>query len=71
MEVALVLAGIIVGCVIMHFVHKIQSKAGILRIDHSNPEKDIYRFEIEDLDSLASKKYVVLKIDHDAALSQN
>lgn len=43
---------------------------GTLRIDHSNPEKDVYRFEINDLDSLDKKKRIVLKIDHHADLSQ-
>ena len=43
---------------------------GTLRIDHSNPEKDIYRFEINNLDSLDKKKRIVLKIDHHADLSQ-
>lgn len=43
---------------------------GTLRIDHSNPEKDIYRFEINNLDSLNRKKRIVLKIDHHADLSQ-
>ena len=43
---------------------------GTLRIDHSNPEKDVYRFEINNLDSLNRKKRIVLKIDHHADLSQ-
>lgn len=43
---------------------------GTLRIDHSNPEKDVYRFEINNLDSLDKKKRIVLKIDHHADLSQ-
>ena len=43
---------------------------GTLKIDHSNPEKDVYRFEINDLDSLDKKKRIVLKIDHHADLSQ-
>lgn len=47
-----------------------KTTSGILRIDHSNPEKDIYRFEINDLDGLKGKKRIVLKIDHDADLSQ-
>lgn len=44
---------------------------GTLKIDHSNPEKDVYRFEIEDIDKLNSKRYITLKIDHNADLSQN
>lgn len=48
-----------------------RSTSGVLRIDHSNPEKDSYRFEISDLDSLSRKKKIVLKIDNYADLSQN
>lgn len=44
---------------------------GTLRIDHTNPEKDVYRFEINDLDKLKGKNYITLKIDHNAKLSQD
>lgn len=43
---------------------------GTLRIDRSNPEKIIYRFEMDDIDGLKNKKMVVLKIDNNADLSQ-
>lgn len=43
---------------------------GTLRIDHSDPAKDKYRFEIDNLDALDRKRKVVLKIDHHANLSQ-
>ena len=42
---------------------------GSLRVDHSNPDKDLYRFEIEELDDLNKKKCVMLKIDHNANLT--
>lgn len=42
---------------------------GVLRIDHSNPEKDVYRFDIENLDSLSCKNRIVLKVDNNADLS--
>lgn len=44
---------------------------GVLRIDRSNPDKDVYRIEIDDLDTLAKKRRVVLKVDPNADLSQN
>ena len=44
---------------------------GVLRIDHSNPEKDLYRFEIADLNGLSTKKHIVLKVDNYATLSQD
>lgn len=52
---------------IMFFDHK---PSGTLRIDHSNPEKDIYRFEINDFDALSKKKRIVINVDNDAHLSQ-
>lgn len=46
------------------------SARGTLRIDHSNPEKDVYRIEINDLDALSCKKKVILDVDNSAILSQ-
>lgn len=36
---------------------------GVLVIDHSNPEKDVYRFEIDDLERLSQKKKIIVRID--------
>ena len=49
------------------FPHKI---SGTIRIDHSNPEKDVYRLEVDDLESMDKKRTIVFKIDHNADLSQ-
>ena len=68
LEVVLVLAGLVVGYCIGIFTKR--SVTGTLRIDHSNPEKDLYRFDIDDLDKLDKQKFVKLKIDHNADLSQ-
>lgn len=65
--------GIIVAFVfgaIIDILEHLRTARGMLRIDHSNPEKDVYRIEIDDLDDLAKKSRVVLKVDHDAYLSQ-
>ena len=59
-----ILIGVIVGLLYSH------KSSGVLRIDHSNPEKDIYRFEINDLDYLNKKKKIILNIDNHADLSQ-
>ena len=63
--------GILIGLVIssMFFWNPWTTK-GTLRIDHSNPEKDTYRFEINDLDRLSKKKKIIVRIDHHANLSQ-
>lgn len=44
---------------------------GFLQIDTSNPSKDIYRIQLNNaIDSLISKKQIVLKVDTKADLSQ-
>lgn len=52
-------------------IYYIKRTCGTLKIDHSNPEKDVYRFDVDDLDSLAKKKRIVLKVDNNADLSHN
>lgn len=64
--------GIIIGMIITSIfsIWNPWMETGILKIDHSNPEKDVYRFELNDLDQLRNKKHIRIKIDHDADLSQ-
>lgn len=54
---------------IINMILKIRSTVGTMRIDRHS-EKDIYRLEINDLDGLSKKKYIVLRVDNDADLSQ-
>ena len=71
MEYLFAVVGVLVGSIISSIIFSIRyRKAGTLRIDHSNPEKDVYRIEIDDLDGLSKKKHVVLKVDNNANLSQ-
>lgn len=62
--------GIIVGMLLMGVIVCILSSIGTLRIDTSNPEKDVWRLDIHDLDKISSKKYIIMQIDNDAKLSQ-
>lgn len=64
------LAGIIVGLLLMAVIVSVRSSFGTLRIDSSNPEKDIHRLDIHDLDSIPKKKYIILRVDKNAKLSQ-
>lgn len=66
----LVLAVVVSSVFTSIFLH-LRLAHGTLRIDHSNPEKDIYRIEINDLDELKKKHGAILYIDHHADLSQN
>ncbi len=61
--------GVIVGCIFTLILLRLSSGRGTLRVDHSNPERDIYRLEIDDLDGLAYKKRMLVSIDHNANLS--
>lgn len=63
-----VLTIVLLGVVIVQGVRECRSAKGVLRVDHSNPEKDVYRFEIDQIESLNKKSRVVLKIDHNATL---
>lgn len=65
------IAGVLAGSIMYAIMQGIFVAHGTLRIDHSDPEKDIYRLEIGDLDKLNRKSYIELKIDHHANLSQN
>lgn len=65
----LFLVGIIIG-ILITLLTVLLSTSGILRIDHSNPEKDLYRFDIDNLDELSRRKRIVLKVDNHADLSQ-
>lgn len=68
------LIGFIIGVIVEAIVSLIfkffRSAFGTLKIDNSNPEKDVYRFVVDDLDNLSKKKYVELKIERGADLSQ-
>lgn len=44
---------------------------GTLRIDHSNPKKDVYQFVFDDFDDLSKYKKITLKVDHKADLSHD
>ena len=62
--------GIIVGSAIMFIFLWHINVAGTLKIDHSNPQKDVYRFVIDNFDVLFKKKRIILRVDNNANLSQ-
>lgn len=70
MEHIWIIIGVMLGSIITNIIFYALSASGTLRIDHSNPDKDVYRIEFGELDKLAKKKRVILKIDNNADLSQ-
>lgn len=59
-----------VSSIVTMMVMYLTSARGTLRIDHTNPEKDVYRIEINNLEDLSRKKRVILDVDNSAILSQ-
>lgn len=62
--------GLVVGSIVANIIWNLNRSSGVLKIDRSNPEKDIYRIELDSLDNLSKKKRVSLKVDAKANLSQ-
>lgn len=67
--------GIAVGAFVMGLVcfiiRLVQTSTGTLLIDHSNPEKDLYLFKVNDLDKLSKKKEARFLIVNNTDLSQD
>lgn len=69
MEVLIAVLGFVLGVVISALVFMVFSLGGTLRIDSvSNPERELYRFEVDDIENIGKKKWIVLTIDHNANL---
>ena len=43
---------------------------GVLKIDISNPNNEVYRFEVNEIDKLKNKKRITLKVDTSFVASQ-
>ena len=70
MDYLILFACSFVSSIVTMIVMYLTSARGTLRIDHSNPEKDVYRIEINNLEDLSRKKRVILDVDNRAILSQ-
>lgn len=58
------------GMMIIDIIRHALKRDGTLKIDHSNPKKDVYRLELDcEVEDLPKKKYVVLKVVNGADLS--
>lgn len=67
-----ILIGLFVGMLLTVIAYYAKTSFGTLRIDRQNPEKDIYRFDIEgDIINLPKKKRIIMKVDSNADLSQD
>lgn len=68
----LIVGGVLLGTIVGEAIaiYRMKKTCGTLRIDNKG-EKELYRFEIDDFDGLSNKKYVRLKVDNNADLSQH
>ena len=65
------IAGIAIGMFVSYMLLIGKTAYGTLRIDHTDPEKDLYRIDIDgNFDNISKEKRIVLKVDNDANLSQ-
>ena len=71
MEYIFLIIGILLGCIITSLMFFVKSSTGTLKVDHSDPEKDIYRLEIDDLAELTRSTKIILRVDNNAHISQD
>ena len=65
------MAGIAIGMFVSYVLLIGKTAYGTLRIDHTDPEKDLYRIDIDgNFDNISKEKRIVLKVDNDANRSQ-
>lgn len=65
------IAGVLVGIIGSYVFQVVQTAYGTLRIDHTDPEKDLYRIDIDgNFDNISKEKRIILKVDNNADLSQ-
>lgn len=60
--------GIIIGMLLAALI-VLRLPSGTIKIDTSNPYKDLYRLDFDNLDILPKSKYLLLKVDAHADLS--
>lgn len=61
--------GIAIGIMVSAVYFRIKT-VGVLLIDTTNEEKDVYRFDVKDLEKLKKHRSIVLKVNSKADLSQ-
>ena len=62
-DVSSAIAGILFGSIIEKVLFIKNNRFGKLIINETDPEKDIYNLEVNDIAGVSSKKYIVLKVE--------
>ena len=64
------IVGAVIGTVVtLVFQHMLYAN-GTLLIDRTDPDRDVYRIDLDSLDNLPKKKRITLKVNPYADLSQ-
>ncbi len=61
--VASAVTGILFGSIIEKILFVKNNRFGKLIINETDPEKDIYNLEVNDIVGVSSKKYIVLEVE--------
>lgn len=71
MDYLVFLGGVILGAILANVIFRFKNASfGMLLIDHSNPDKDVYQINLDGIPDLSKKKRVMLKVNNNADLSQ-
>lgn len=62
--------GCFIGVIVDILLLPLRTASGVLKIDRTNPQKDVYRLDVDNIDDLTKKNRLVLIIDKNADLSQ-
>lgn len=74
MEYIYFAVGVFLGMLAYRLIYFKFCPSGTIKIDTSNPEKDIYRFDINDPEefyNLSKSKYVIFKVIPNSKLSRD
>lgn len=61
--------GIVIEAIATYFIFCFRTERGVMLIDHSDPEKDVCRIDLDGRLNRKTKKFI-LRVDHNANLSQ-
>ena len=61
-------AGVVFGAAVANLMLYFRTGSGTLKIDHSNPEKDVMQIEVNSAIKSTTRRFI-LNVDHNADLS--
>lgn len=62
--------GLVIGAAVSTLFMHFRAGHGTLHVDHSDPKKDTYRFNLDRLDELDKKQIFIMRVKHDTNATQ-